>query len=335
MFGGAGAAPSNDNPNGDVEVPNPPDDGISCLAWSCHNHLAVGSWDRSIRVWDVKMQGVGAQMQVAANPMLQYTMDGPVLCVAFSKDGTILFSGGCDNQIKMRNLQNNQEQIIGKHNAPVKSIFWCEEMKMVISGSWDKTIKFWTGQSQTAAASLDLPERVYSMDLQYPVLVVGCAERKLLVYDLAQIGQNTQPVRTGDTALKMQTRCVAAFPDKTGYAVGSIEGRCSIAYLSMTDKNFAFKCHRYSYFLRLGVFTFWDKDNRQRLKQFSSVNSPITATAFNPSGHLFAYACSYDWSKGHEHNYTNIPRKIFLHRCDEAEIKPKPAGNNQRPGVRR
>lgn len=31
------------------------------------------------------------------------------------------------------------------------------------------------------------------------------------------------------------------FPDKTGYAVGSVEGRCSIAYIEDTSKNFAFK----------------------------------------------------------------------------------------------
>ncbi len=33
------------------------------------------------------------------------------------------------------------------------------------------------------------------------------------------------------------------FPDKTGYAVGSVEGRCSIAYIEDTSKNFAFKWH--------------------------------------------------------------------------------------------
>ncbi|CAD7948212.1 unnamed protein product [Amoebophrya sp. A120] len=257
MFGGGQPQVDAGNPNGDIEVPNPPEDGISCLSWSCQNALAVGSWDRSIRVWSVTMQqgGIGAtaaQLQVQANPVLQYQHDGPVLCCGFSKDGTILFSGGCDNKIKMRNLQNNQEQIIGQHNAPVKEVFWCDELKMLISGSWDRTIKFWTGQSTQPAASLDLPERVYSMDLQFPLLVVGTAERKLLCYDLNNIKNSTQPAKAGETALKMQTRCVAAFPDKTGYAVGSIEGRCSIAYVQQTDKNFAFKCHRRLHFLGQG-----------------------------------------------------------------------------------
>ena len=35
----------------------------------------------------------------------------------------------------------------------------------------------------------------------------------------------------------------AAFAcSRTGYAVGSIEGRCSIAYIEDSTKNFAFKC---------------------------------------------------------------------------------------------
>jgi mRNA export factor len=46
-----------------------------------------------------------------------------------------------------------------------------------------------------------------------------------------------------------------------------------------------------------GTFHFWDKDTRQRLKQFQRSNSPISAGAFNMDGKFFAYAVSYDWSK--------------------------------------
>ena len=41
---------------------------------------------------------------------------------------------------------------------------------------------------------------------------------------------------------RMRSQSSGAFPDKTGYAVGSVEGRCSIAYIEDTSKNFAFKC---------------------------------------------------------------------------------------------
>lgn len=165
------------------------------------------------------------------------------------------------------------------------------------------------------------------MDVKYPIMVVGLAEKKILVYDLNNAAtmratsRNSrenliQPIFTGESALKLQTRCISIFPDKGGYAVGSIEGRCSIVYFQDTTKNFAFKCHRtqeeifavnaisfhptFGTFATAGsdgVFTFWDKDNRQRLKLFNTCHYPITATKFNDQGNLFAYACSYDWSK--------------------------------------
>jgi mRNA export factor len=46
-----------------------------------------------------------------------------------------------------------------------------------------------------------------------------------------------------------------------------------------------------------GTFNFWDKDSKQRLKGFSNIGSPISATTFNRNGTFFAYAASYDWSK--------------------------------------
>jgi len=58
--GGVGAmAPvQNPNQNGSYEVPNPPTDSISCLAWSGQqvqqDLLAAGSWDNTVTVWQVQ-----------------------------------------------------------------------------------------------------------------------------------------------------------------------------------------------------------------------------------------------------------------------------------------
>merc|ERR1719265_3070400 len=329
------------NTNQSAVVPEPPGDAISALAWSpTSNILAASSWDKSVRVWEVSQTGVQARMA--------YQHDAPVLCCNFSKDGQKLVSGGCDNKVKMKMLATQQEQQIGQHDAPVKDVFFVDEMNMAISGSWDKTIRFWNCQQPNPVATLTLPERVYSMDIKYPLMVVGCAERHLLVYNLQSIQQNPAPYKQGQTALKMATRTVCAFPDKTGYAVGSVEGRCSIAHVEDVSKNFAFKCHRtneeifavnsidfhptmgtFSTCGGDGTFVFWDKENRQRLKQFNSCHLPDTAGKFNAQGDLFAYAVGYDWSKGHEFNSPNLPKKLLLHRVQEAEVKPK-AGNNQR-----
>ena len=76
-----------------------------------------------------------------------------------------------------------------------------------------------------------------------------------------------------------------------------------------------------------GTFVFWDKDNRAKLKTWSSCNYPVTATAFNTPGDLFAYAIGYDWSKGHDGNNPQYPKKIYIHRVNEQDVKPR---QNQR-----
>jgi len=228
----------------------------------------------------------------------------------------------------------------------VKEVFSVDDMNLVVSASWDRTLRFWDMRQPTAAATLQCPERILCMDVKFPLAVVGCAERHLLVYNLQSIQSNPAPHKQGQTALKMQTRCVSCFPDKTGYAVGSIEGRCSIAHLEDTAKNFAFKCHRttneifavnsidfhptmgtFSTAGGDGTFVFWDKENRQRLKQFNTCHLPITAGKFNAQGDMFAYAVSYDWSKGHEGNHQTLPKAIMCHRVQEAEVKPKASSN--------
>lgn len=57
--------------------------------------------------------------------------------------------------------------------------------------------------------SVQLPERVYALDVKHPLLVVGCADRHIWVYNL-----NTpdKPYKQLQSPLKWQTRCVACFP---------------------------------------------------------------------------------------------------------------------------
>mmetsp|Transcript_7103 Transcript_7103/g.19487 ORF Transcript_7103/g.19487 Transcript_7103/m.19487 type:complete len:363 (-) Transcript_7103:61-1149(-) len=349
-FGGGGAlgaggfgAPQIKDPNANQSAvfPECPSDSISALAWSpSQNFLAASSWDKSVRLWEVTPQGIQARMA--------YSHDAPALCCGFSRDGQRVVSGGCDNKVKMKILATQQEQQIGQHDAPVKEVFVVDDMNMVVSGSWDKTLRFWNCQQPTPVATLNLPGPVYSMDMKYPLLVVGCADRHLLVYNLQTLQQNPNPYKQGQTALKMRTTYVACFPDKTGYAVGSLEGRCSIAHIEDTTKNFAFKCHRSTEEIFAvnsidfhpsmgtfatgggdGNFVFWDKENRQRLKQFNSCTYPVTAGKFNALGDMFAYSVSYDWSKGHEGNHPSLPRGIYLHKVKEEEVKPKPPNSSR------
>jgi mRNA export factor len=85
---------------------------------------------------------------------------------------------------------------------------------------------------------------VYALDVKHPLLVAGTADRQLYLFNL----QNPQqPYKTVASPLKWQTRVVSCFPDRTGYLVGSIEGRVAVHHVEDSvgaAKNFTFKCHR-------------------------------------------------------------------------------------------
>ena len=73
------------------------------------------------------------------------------------------------------------------------------------------------------------------------------------------------------------------------------------------------------------MFNFWDKDSKQRLKQMAKCNAPIPCGAFNRDGSIFAYAVSYDWSKGGQDPMAQSGQNnIFLHAVQESEVKPRP-----------
>jgi len=190
---------------------------------------------------------------------------------------------------------------------------------------------------------VQLPERCYALSCSHPLLVVGTAERHIQVYDL---NNPNQPFKQLQSPLKYQTRTVAAFPDKSGYLVGSIEGRVAVQHVeeTMQSKNFTFKCHReqsdiyavndikfhptHGTFVTAGadgVFNFWDKDSKQRLKQMAKCVAPIPCGAFNRDGSIYAYAVSYDWSKGGQDPMAQTGQNnIFLHAVQESEVKPRP-----------
>lgn len=92
---------------------------------------------------------------------------------------------------------------------------------------------------------MDLPGKVYSMDVVGHHLVIGMADRLISVYDTRRLDE---PLQRRESSLKYQTRCIRCFPDSQGFVCSSIEGRVAVEYFDPSPeiqaKKYAFKCHR-------------------------------------------------------------------------------------------
>lgn len=331
----------------DLVVPNIGEDSISDIAFSPQaEFLAVSNWDKKNRIYEVTNAGV-------VEGRALYEHEGPILTTRFSADGTKVVSGGADKQIKLFDLASQQAQTIGMHDDAVRVVRYVscgpQNTQCVVSGSWDKTLRYWDMRQQQPICTLNMPERVYAMDSSQKLLVVGTAERHVLIINL---DSPDKIFKTTMSPLKYQTRSIGCYPKGDGYAIGSIEGRCGIQYIDdmqQKQNGFSFKCQRVNkpgskesniYALNSivfnpqfgtfatagsdGTFSFWDKDSRHRLKGYPALGATIPVVNFNRTGMLFAYALSYDWSKGYQGNSMNYPNTVRIHVCKEDEVKPKP-----------
>lgn len=130
-------------------------------------------------------------------------------------------------------------QQVAEHGDTIRCIETIESggKHMLVTGSWDKTIKYWDLRSPQAAATVDMGERVYSMSVRNNTLVVGMADRWISVINL---GEPSKIYRKIQSPLKWQTRVVACLNDASGYAIGSIEGRCAMQYIDDNKQKYVF-----------------------------------------------------------------------------------------------
>lgn len=225
--------------------------------------------------------------------------------------GDHVFSAGCDNKVMCQDLRQQKLFQVALHDKPVRKIKWVTEMNVLVTGGWDNRVRLWDCRSSKPGFDIPLPERCYALDVKSFTMVVATAgssffvvfvlvvvetrhislDRKIGMFDLRKVPS----CMWIDSPLKFQSRSLGVFPDGSGFALGSIEGRVAVHYLEPTPQgqrqNFAFKCHRrnktqifavngidfhphFGTFATCGsdgTFHFWDKDSKQRLKGFKQL----------------------------------------------------------------
>jgi len=336
----------------EYKLTDAPTEGISSVSFSptTSQFLLASSWDRSVRIYDIGADKI----------RFRYDHPVPVLDSCFL-DSVNTWSGDIKGNVFAYNINTGSQIQTGQHNDAVRCIEFCPEVGVLVTGSWDKTIRLWDPRSQHNVASYNQPDKVYTMAICGHRIIVGTAGKHVLIYDI----RNMQIVeeQRRESSLKYQTRCIRAFPNQQGYVLSSIEGRVAVEYLDPSPKiqkrKYAFKSHRvkvdgrdlifpvyaiafhnqYNTFATGGADNFvnmWDGMNKKRLCQFHRYPTAISSLAFSSDGSTLAIACSSLYSCGDKS--LNDINEIFIRRVTDTETKPsrmpsimstEPSGNNR------
>eukprot|EP00922_Rhytidocystis_sp_ex-Travisia-forbesii_P051956 GHVS01077117.1.p1 GENE.GHVS01077117.1~~GHVS01077117.1.p1 ORF type:complete len:413 (+),score=61.70 GHVS01077117.1:178-1239(+) len=336
------------------ELSNCPKDGITKLSW-CPDParflLSCASWDKTVRVWSISPSVVS----VSSQPVVAFEQEAPILDSCFTKDGRMLFAGGCENKVKAYDLSiggSQQGQITATHDKPINSMRWLEQHNLLVTTSWDGHLRMWDGKTPTPVFDATL-QKICAVDMNYPYLAVADVSGEISVWDLQKMGP--QPGLKMPANLKLQIRDISLFANmqKPGFAIVEIAGRCGVQYFERKEpkEDFTFRCHRMPERGQMdsiyavnsvdtnpkfntlvtsgadGTIVFWDKDNKQRLKSFENVGAPIVDGKFHPEGTIFAYAISYDWHKGYDQPaMMNSQNKVLVHMMVEEDVRPRMRG---------
>lgn len=146
--------------NGAYSVGDTPNDSISSISWSKSNLLATGCWDKNIYIWKYHKN--------EAKPIQMISLETPVLCTTYDDDN--LYSGSCDGHIYHHSFENSV--LIGQHEGPVKTLHYSKALSLLISGSFDKTVKFWDIRQK---------KHVHSISISGKVTVSSVFEKKIMI----------------------------------------------------------------------------------------------------------------------------------------------------------
>lgn len=155
---------------------------ISTVIWATLRNVLSGSWDNTIRTWDVETAtnttihpGPTAVHSLAYNPMEGY-----------------IASGHADRQIRLWDPRHPEASLVWKslssHKSLVSSLAWHpSNPNLLLSGGYDNTTKLWDIRSELPLHTLTFSEKVLTVGWREKgqVIVSGGADCQLHFHRLS------------------------------------------------------------------------------------------------------------------------------------------------------
>ena len=170
---------------------------VSSLALNSDStKLISGSWDKTIRLWDVPSSK-------SEKILKGHTKD--VLCVGFSQDERLIFSGGMDNTLKYWNTKGESKYDNNQFRGWVSCILNIKKAKtsLMAVGSWDGSVKIFNKDYQLQREILGGEYAVTSLstDDKGEYLFVAYKNGTIKVINIDEEGSENESKSTIETGI--------------------------------------------------------------------------------------------------------------------------------------
>ncbi|KAM4677385.1 F-box/WD repeat-containing protein 9 isoform 2-T2 [Discoglossus pictus] len=141
-----------------------------CLA-ACDNLLCSGSWDSTMKIWDIETEG---------RQVTEIRGKAAVLCLAFQPD--ILVAGSYDKRVSVYDPRVSSPLIKSRkiHSSPVLSIV--ADDRHIVSGSEDRTLVVFDRRANAVLQRMQLDNYLFCMSYEAPQLWAGDNQGLIHVY---------------------------------------------------------------------------------------------------------------------------------------------------------
>ncbi|KAK4491690.1 hypothetical protein RD792_002456 [Penstemon davidsonii] len=285
-------------------------DAVSRIQFApASNNLLISSWDSSLRLYNVDK----------CELRLEAPTEGALLDCCFESE-SVAISSGSDGSVLRYDMHLGTNSAIGIHDDLATCVEYSEETRQIISAGWDKNLKFWDARSSRPIKCLsNVGLEVKSMSLSGFNLMVAFRS-SIYVYDLRNFNESIQ-------YMDIHIKCVRSISNVEGFAVGSVDGRVALKYLSESNsknEGYAFRCHPkdkngrhhlvavndiafnpsvYGLFVtgdNEGHATIWDAQSKKRLLELPKYPNSVASLAYNHDGQLLAVASGYTYQESNE-----------------------------------
>ncbi len=262
-----------------------------------------------------------------------------ILDVCWAVDGTETIAvAALDGRVLSADAGLTNWSVVGRHDqTAARGIIHNSTHRLLISGGWDSTLRFWDLRSQNAASQneVKLDGKCFGLARYGADAVVAITSSRRVV--IVDVRKPTEFIHDKvPSALAYQLRGISANTEGSCYVVGSTEGKVALEWPDEPNAGYSFRCHRQdglafpvnciAHCSRYGSFAtgggdghvaVWDAKNKKRMVQYPREPTSIASIDFNPDCSSMAVAVSYTFE---EMLKDSPPDRVYIRSIMEDEV---------------